>query len=230
MIVARELTKMYGTGSTAVTALASASFTIPAGQRIAILGKSGSGKSTMLNLLGGLDQPTSGSLNVAGVDLASMSRAQLAEYRLTKIGFIFQSFHLVPSRSVVQNVELPLMLAGLSPVERRRRATEALEAVGMGHRLTHRPAELSGGERQRTAVARALVNRPAILLADEPTGNLDSATAKSVMELVLEQVRERQMMLVLVTHDEELAKRTTERILRMTDGRMVSEEVPTLVG
>ncbi|MFO0935693.1 MAG: ABC transporter ATP-binding protein [Gemmataceae bacterium] len=229
MIVARELTKTYGTGSTAVTALDHVSFSVPAGQRIAILGKSGSGKSTILNLLGGLDHATSGTLNVAGVDLAGMNRAQLAEYRLSKIGFIFQSFHLIPSQSVIQNVEVPLMLAGISPSERRTRASAALEAVGMGHRLTHKPAELSGGERQRTAVARALVNRPSILLADEPTGNLDSTTAKSVMQLVLDQVRERQMMLVLVTHDEELAKRSTERILRMSDGHVISDEAPMLV-
>ena len=224
LISARSLTKTYSSGPTMVTALADATFDVPAGQRLAILGKSGSGKSTMLNLLGGLDQPTSGSLAVAGTDLATMSRSQLADYRLTKIGFIFQSFHLVPSRSVIQNVELPLMLAGQSLAERKKHASAALEAVGMGHRLTHRPSELSGGERQRTAIARALVNRPSILLADEPTGNLDSATAKTVIELILDQVRERGMTLILVTHDEELAKRTTERILRMADGRIASDE------
>ena len=224
MIAACELTKTYGSGPTMVTALAAATFSIPAGQRLAILGKSGSGKSTVLNLLGGLDRPTSGSLNVADVDLATMTRTQLADYRLAKIGFIFQSFHLLPSRNVIQNVELPLMLAGVSPSERKKRARDALEAVGMGHRLTHRPSELSGGERQRTAIARALVNRPSILLADEPTGNLDTATAKTVIDLVLNQVRDRGMTLILVTHDEELAKRTTERILRMADGRIASDD------
>lgn len=224
MIFARELTKTYGSGPTMVTALAEATFAVPAGQRLAILGKSGSGKSTVLNLLGGLDRPTSGSLNVADVDLATMTRTQLADYRLTKIGFVFQSFHLVPSRNVIQNVELPLMLAGQSPSERKKRAGEALEAIGMGHRLMHRPSELSGGERQRTAIARALVNRPSILLADEPTGNLDSATAKTVIDLLLKQVRDRGMTLILVTHDEELAKRTTERILRMADGRIASDD------
>jgi ABC-type lipoprotein export system ATPase subunit len=226
MIVARSLTKSYGTGPTAVVALAGASFDIGAGERVAVLGKSGSGKSTMLNLLGGLDRPTSGSLAFDGADLATMTRGQLADYRLSNVGFVFQSFHLLPSDTVRQNVELPLMLAGVSPAERKARATATLDAVGLSHRLTHRPTELSGGERQRVALARSLVNRPRVLLADEPTGNLDSATATVVMRLILDQVRERGMTLILVTHDEELAKRTTDRFIRMADGRIVFGERP----
>ena len=226
MIVARSLTKSYGTGPTAVVALADATFEIAAGERVAVLGKSGSGKSTMLNLLGGLDRPTSGSLAFDGADLAAMTRGQLADYRLVNIGFVFQSFHLLPADSVRQNVELPLMLASVSPGERKARASAALNAVGLNHRLTHRPSELSGGERRRVALARALVNRPRLLLADEPTGNLDSATAAVVMQLILDQVRVRGMTLILVTHDEELAKRTTDRVIRMADGRILPGERP----
>jgi ABC-type lipoprotein export system ATPase subunit len=222
-IIAERLSKSYGHGPTAVTALRDASFTVPAGQRLAILGKSGSGKSTLLNLLGGLDQPTTGQLTVAGQSLGTLSRRQLAEYRRRRIGFVFQSFHLIPSSSVLQNVELPLMLAGMKPGERRRQALAALDAVGMAPRVTHRPAELSGGERQRTAMARAIVHRPELLLADEPTGNLDSQTAGTVMTLIVDQVKTRGMTLILVTHDEELASRTTDRVLRMADGRIVNE-------
>lgn len=227
-IAANALTKVYGTGPTAVSALEAATFAVPAGQRLAVLGKSGSGKSTMLNLLGGLDRPSNGSLVVAGDDLAKFTRRQLADYRLARVGFVFQSFHLIPSQSVIQNVELPLMLAGVSPGERHRRAAETLDLVGMTYRLHHRTTDLSGGERQRTAIARALVNRPQLLLADEPTGNLDSATATVVMELIQQLVRERGMTMILVTHDEELAKRTTDRILRMADGKVISDSTASV--
>ncbi|MCU0702727.1 MAG: ABC transporter ATP-binding protein [Fimbriiglobus sp.] len=220
MITAERLSKTYGSGTSAVPALSDVNFTIAAGERVAILGKSGSGKSTLMNIIGGLDTATNGTLTVAGQHLATLSRRQLADFRLGCIGFIFQSFHLIPSQTVEENVTLPLVLAKVGAGERRRRVQEMLEAVGLGHRIGHRPTQLSGGERQRAAVARALINEPAVLLADEPTGNLDSANATSVMELLLTQVQTRGMTLLLVTHDEELARRHTGRVIRMCDGRV----------
>jgi len=220
LIVAEGLSKVYGTGATAVTALDGVSFTVEPGERIAVLGKSGSGKSTLMNLLGGLDRPTAGHLNVAGHDLYNLSRRQLAEYRLTIVGFVFQSFHLLGSRTAVENVELPLKLAGRPRRERRTIARELLEAVGMNHRADQSPTKLSGGERQRVAVARALANSPRLVLADEPTGNLDTANADAVMALLLAQVRDRGGTLILVTHDDDLAARTADRVLRMRDGRI----------
>jgi len=224
VIAAENVSKVYGSGTSAVAALGGVAFEIPAGQRVAILGKSGSGKSTLMNLIGGLDTPTGGALTVAGKNLGTLTRRQLADYRLESVGFVFQSFHLIGSKSTVENVELPLMLAGRTASDRQRVAREMLEAVGLGHRLGHFPPQLSGGERQRVAVARALVNRPAVLLADEPTGNLDSASAAAVMELLFAQVRDRGMTLVVVTHDEELAKRYAERVIRMADGNILNRE------
>jgi predicted ABC-type transport system involved in lysophospholipase L1 biosynthesis ATPase subunit len=221
MIAAHALSKTYGTGTSAVHALIDLTLSITAGERVAILGKSGSGKSTLMNLIGGLDVPTGGTLTVAGQELGSLSRTQLADYRLTCVGFVFQSFHLIPSQTVEENVGLPLVLAKAGAGERKTRVREVLTAVGLDHRMGHKPTQLSGGERQRTAVARAIINRPRVLLADEPTGNLDSATAGGVMELLFDQVRERGMTLLLVTHDEELARRYTDRTVRMQDGRAV---------
>ncbi len=220
---AAGLTKVYGTGPSAVAALAGVDLVIPRGERVAVVGKSGSGKSTLMNLLGGLDVPSSGELTVDGRRLSALSRRQLAEYRLATVGFVFQSFHLIPTKTALENVELPLLLAGRTPRERREAARALLEAVEMGHRADHVPAKLSGGERQRVAVARALVNQPGLVLADEPTGNLDSASAAAVMDLLLYQARTRGVTLVLVTHDEELAKRTADRVIRMRDGRIVVE-------
>jgi predicted ABC-type transport system involved in lysophospholipase L1 biosynthesis ATPase subunit len=227
IIAARAVEKVYGSGTSAVTALAGVDFDIPAGQRVAILGKSGSGKSTLMNLIGGLDTPTAGALTVAGKSLGGLTRRQLADYRLESVGFVFQSFHLIGSKSAAENVELPLTLAGQPAADRRRVARDMLEAVGLGHRMGHHPPQLSGGERQRVAVARALVNRPAVLLADEPTGNLDSASAAAVMDLLFAQVRDRGMTLVVVTHDEELAKRYAARVIRMADGNILDGE-PTV--
>jgi len=201
-----------------VSVLKGVSFEVPAGERVAVLGKSGSGKSTLLHLIGGLDVPTSGVVEVSGRNLGQLSRNERAEFRLTAVGIIFQAFHLIPNRTALENVELPMTFAAQSRRERRRQAASVLETVGLGHRLRHRPAELSGGERQRVAVARALVNHPQLLLADEPTGNLDSATGTDVMEEILRLVKARGMSLVLVTHDEELAKRSSDRVLHMQDG------------
>ena len=214
LVSTHDLHKSYGS----VHVLRGVSIEIQPGERLAILGKSGSGKSTLLHLLGGLDVPTSGQLRVAGLDLARISRNERAEFRLTTIGVIFQAFHLVPNRTALENVELPMMFAAQSRRARRKRATLALEAVGLGDRLRHRPSELSGGERQRVAVARAMVNRPRLLLADEPTGNLDSSTGAEVMAEIQRQIKLVNAALVLVTHDEDLARRSSDRLLRMQDG------------
>jgi predicted ABC-type transport system involved in lysophospholipase L1 biosynthesis ATPase subunit len=216
------LAKSFGTATATVHALRGVSCAVGRGERVALLGKSGSGKSTLLNLIGGLDRPTAGSVEVEGRDLGRMSGRELARFRRAAVGMIFQSFNLIPSRSALENVELPMIFAGRPPRERRAEARRALEAFGLGERLHHRPTELSGGEMQRVAIARALVNRPAVLLADEPTGNLDSATANDIMALVTEHVRARGTTLVLVTHDEELARGCTDRILRLKDGQFVA--------
>jgi ABC-type lipoprotein export system ATPase subunit len=212
-----DLHKSYGS----VSVLRGVTLDVAPGERVAVLGKSGSGKSTLLHLIGGLDVPTSGQIVVAGKDLGRISRNERAEFRLASVGIIFQAFHLVSNRSAVENVELAMMFAGVPPRQRYKQAATALEAVGLGHRLTHRPAELSGGERQRVAVARALVNRPRLLLADEPTGNLDSATGEEVMAEILRQVDSIGAALMLVTHDEELARRSSDRVLHMQDGVLV---------
>lgn len=220
LVTLDRVSKAYGTTAAPVHALREVTLGVEHGERIALLGRSGSGKSTLLQLLGGLDRPTAGRIGVAGHNLAALSANGLAAYRQSTVGMIFQAFHLVASRTAEQNVELPLIFAGRPRRDRRAAARAALGAVGLGHRLTHLPAELSGGERQRVAIARALVNRPALLLADEPTGNLDSATAAEVMGLVLDRVRTDGMTLILVTHDEELAGRAAERIVRLSDGRL----------
>lgn len=212
-----ELYKSYGS----VSVLRGVSLDVAPGERVAVLGKSGSGKSTLLHLIGGLDVPTSGQIVVAGRDLGQISRNERAEFRLACVGIIFQAFHLIPNRSAMENVELPMVFAAVPAHQRRRQAAAALEAVGLGHRLKHRPAELSGGERQRVAVARALVNRPQLLLADEPTGNLDSATGADVIAEILRQVKTIGAALVLVTHDEDLAARSSDQVLHMQDGVLV---------
>jgi putative ABC transport system ATP-binding protein len=215
-----DLAKSYTTGAAPVFALRGVTFDVVRGERVALLGKSGSGKSTLLNLLGGLDRPTAGDLQVAGRDLSSLSSRELARFRSASVGMIFQSFNLIPSRTALQNVELPMIFAGLSRQERCAEAQRALEAVGLGERLHHLPSQLSGGENQRVAIARALVNRPQVLLADEPSGNLDSTTAREVMTLIRDHVRAHGATLVLVTHDEELAALCTDRIVRLKDGRL----------
>jgi predicted ABC-type transport system involved in lysophospholipase L1 biosynthesis ATPase subunit len=220
IVRATGLTKTYGR-SAAVHALRGIALEIRRGERIGLLGKSGSGKSTLLNLLGALDSPTSGSIEVCGRQLHALHSQHLARYRLETVGMVFQSFNLIPSRTALENVELPLIFAGKAPRRRREIAVQALERVGLKERLGHRPAELSGGEQQRVAIARALVNEPAILLADEPTGNLDSGTAGEILQLLNDHLLARGTTLVMVTHDEELARRTTDRILRLHDGQLV---------
>jgi predicted ABC-type transport system involved in lysophospholipase L1 biosynthesis ATPase subunit len=225
LVTTLEVTKTYGKSADRVDALRGVNVAIHRGERVALLGRSGSGKSTLLNLLGGLDRPTSGQIRVGDHNLAELSSANLARYRLKAVGMIFQAFHLIPSRTALQNVELPLLFAGTAPAERRVAARKVLDEVGLSHRLKHRPAELSGGERQRVALARALVNNPDLLLADEPTGNLDTATAGEVIDVLLAHVRNRGASLLLVTHDEALARRSSDRILHMADGKIVSEAI-----
>ncbi len=211
----RNVTRSFGP---TVTALHGVSLEVQRGERLVILGKSGSGKSTLLNLLAGLDRPTSGSIEIDGRDLATMNSRELAEHRLRRVGMIFQAFHLIPTRTALQNVELPLVFAEVPARQRRERASQALAAVGLGERLGHYPAQLSGGEAQRVAIARALINEPALVLADEPTGNLDSTTARRVIDLLLEQISRLRATFILVTHDEELARSTARRTLRLQDG------------
>jgi predicted ABC-type transport system involved in lysophospholipase L1 biosynthesis ATPase subunit len=197
------------------------SFEIHHGERIGLLGKSGSGKSTLLHLLGGLDRPTAGQVRVGDDDLSRLGSRELASYRLFKVGMIFQAFNLIPSKTALENVELPMIFAGLSKRHRLRNAADALEAVGLAGRLNHRPAELSGGEQQRVAIARALVNRPQLLLADEPTGNLDSDTTAGIVDLLNAHLDRHGTAMLMVTHDEELAQRCAHRLLRLRDGQLV---------
>ena len=221
LIHVRDLVKQYSADSTSIPVLQGINLTIPEGERIALLGKSGCGKSTLLNLIGGLDVPTSGSVEIRGKDLAKLNANDRATYRLKTVGMIFQAFYLIPSQTAWENVELPMIFAGIPRLNRKEMAREALEAVGLGHRLNHFPNQLSGGERQRVAIARALVNQPEILLADEPTGNLDSTTGKEIIDLLMTHLDRHQSTLILVTHDEELARRCATRMLRMNDGRIV---------
>ena len=217
---ARRLTKVYGRGDSLVCALNEVDFEVADGERVALVGRSGSGKTTLLNLLAGLDRPTKGALEVGGQRIENLNSQELAVYRNSKIGVVFQSFQLLPNRTAQQNVEVPLLLGGIKARERRARAMSAIERVGLGHRAAHLPAELSGGEQQRIAIARAIVSQPQLLLADEPTGNLDSANAERVMELILEVAREKSAALILITHDRQLAADVATRVHELKDGRL----------
>ncbi len=223
IILASDASKTYGVGGTTVHALRGVDLAVGRGERVALLGKSGSGKSTLLNLIGGLDRPTGGTIRVVGHDLHGMRPEAMARFRLAAVGMIFQSYNLIGSRTAAENVELPMVFAGRPKRERRAAAREALGAVGLGERAGHRPNQLSGGERQRVAIARALVNRPEVLLADEPTGNLDSATAREVLGLLLDHIARNGTTLILVTHDEDLARVAADRVVRLKDGRIVEE-------
>ena len=216
-----RLTRRYVMGDSVVTALDGVSLEIGERETVAILGRSGSGKSTLLNLLGGLDRPTAGEVYVGKRRLAELSDDELAEYRRTGVGLIFQFFNLVPSLCASENIELPLVLAGLPRPERKRRAAELLERVGLVSRGSHRPSELSGGEQQRVAIARALAHDPPFLLADEPTGNLDTRTADDIIAL-LTGLKDR--TLIIVTHDRTLAAEHTRRIIELGDGKVVSDD------
>jgi putative ABC transport system ATP-binding protein len=216
-----NVTRVFQVGDSEVRALDGVSLSVKRGESIALMGPSGSGKSTLLNVLGCLDTPTSGRYVLDGEAVEKLSEDQLADVRQRKIGFVFQAYHLVARMSAARNVELPMIFAAIAPPERRRRAQEALESVGLSHRLTHRPDQLSGGERQRVAIARATAMRPSILLADEPTGNLDSKSGAEILS-VLQRLNAAGLTLVIVTHDPRVAERAG-RLLRMRDGRFVEE-------
>lgn len=223
MISLREVTRTFEVGDSRVNAVDRVTLDIPRGDYVSIMGPSGSGKSTLLNLIALLDRPTSGNYRFDGRDVVGLDDDALAAVRRASIGFIFQFFHLITRLTAAQNVELPLTLAGMPPAERRERVAEALAIMGLSDRATHRPAELSGGQRQRVAIARATVTAPALLLADEPTGNLDSASGAQVVELLERLHREHGMTLLVVTHDAELGRRARRRI-RMVDGRVDRDE------
>jgi putative ABC transport system ATP-binding protein len=222
MIVVKHVTLRLPAGGQMVTILDDVSLEIPATQRVAIVGPSGSGKSTLLGLIAGLDGPTQGSIVLDGVDITTLSEREMARYRRQKIGYIFQSFHLIPTLTALENVAVPLELCGERAA--RKRAEELLAMVGLRERRNHYPVQLSGGEQQRVAVARAFACRPSILLADEPTGNLDSSTGRQVIELLLSLNRTHGSTLVLVTHDPSLASHA-ERIVTLRDGRIESDRL-----
>ncbi len=223
LIDIRDITKVYEMGQEQVHALSGVTLGVARGEYVAIMGPSGSGKSTLMNLIGCLDTPTSGSYVLNGREVATMTDDELAAIRNQEIGFVFQTFNLLPRTNALQQVELPLVYSGLPRRERRERAVQALEAVGLADRMSHQPNELSGGQRQRVAVARALINNPSILLADEPTGNLDSQTGGEIMSL-FEQLNARGNTIVLVTHEEDIASHA-RRIVRLRDGK-VREDMP----
>jgi putative ABC transport system ATP-binding protein len=222
-IWARDVSRHYTMGPAVIPAVEQVSLEVATGEFAALLGPSGSGKSTLLHLIGGLDRPTSGSIEVAGQELARLSSEELARYRRHTVGMVFQTFNLIATLPVFDNVELPLRLSEVDRAERRARVDEALGRVHLTARRNHRPSELSGGEQQRVALARALVNRPALLLADEPTGNLDSRTGEEIMELIAELNQKLGMTVVLVTHERPLAERFVRRMIFMADGRVVGD-------
>jgi putative ABC transport system ATP-binding protein len=227
MISIQDLTKTYWMGDVEVNALQGVSFTVYDGELVAIMGPSGSGKSTLMNILGCLDQPTSGSYQIDEEEVADMNEVALSDIRNRKIGFVFQSFNLLPKLSAFSNVELPMLYAGgYSAKERKERAISSLEAVGLGTRLHHKPKELSGGQQQRVAIARALVNEPAMILADEPTGNLDSKSSVEIMGIFQQLNIEQGITIIFVTHEPDVAEHT-HRILHIRDG-LLESDLPVL--
>ncbi|MFD4156160.1 ABC transporter ATP-binding protein [Streptomyces hydrogenans] len=222
LLVATGVRKIYRTGSVAVTALLDLDLLVRHGEMVAVMGPSGSGKTTLLNCLSGLDDIDGGRVEVDGHDLFAMSDAARTEHRAHTMGFVFQAFNLIPVFSAVENVELPLLLVGTRPREARRRALDMLDRVGLGHRVEHRPSEMSGGEQQRVTIARALSGSPAIVWADEPTGNLDSAMADQIMDLLCELNQDEGQTIVLVTHDSAIGARVP-RLIRMRDGQLVDD-------
>lgn len=222
-----SLVRHYTLGHSTIRAVDGISLTIKKGDFTALLGASGSGKSTLMNLIAGLDRPTAGSIVVEGKELARLESGQLAQYRRHTVGMVFQSFNLVPTMTLIENVELPMRFAEVDRGERRTRVEEALRSVGLSGRLEHRPSEMSGGEQQRAALARALVNRPKILLADEPTGNLDSKTGTEIMELIRGLNRQMGMTVIMVTHERSLAERYANRLISLGDGKLLGESANT---
>ena len=218
-----RVSRHYSAGAGVIRAVDGVTMDVPAGEFLALLGSSGSGKSTLLNLIAGLDRPTEGSIVVQDRDLAQMSAEELANYRRHTVGMVFQSFNLIPTMTVAENVELPMRFAEVDRGEREPRVRDALTRVGLTARLDHRPSELSGGEQQRVAIARALVNRPSLLLADEPTGNLDSKTGDKILNLIREINQSSGATVVMITHERALAERFAHRIVFLSDGKLVTE-------
>jgi putative ABC transport system ATP-binding protein len=223
-IHAEALCRHYRMGETVIRAVDGVSLEVRGGEFVALLGTSGSGKSSVLNLIAGLDRPTSGSVVVQGRDLAKLSREELAQYRLRTVGMVFQSFNLIASMTLAENVELPMRFAEVDRAKRDALAREALTRVGLQARMNHRPSELSGGEQQRAALARALINRPQLLLADEPTGNLDSRTGTEIMNMIHDFNQQMGMTIVMVTHERALAERYAQRMIFLADGKVVGDE------
>ncbi len=221
LIEIRDIYKIYNPGENEVRALDGINLTVEHGEFLAIVGQSGSGKSTLMNMLGLLDIPTSGTYTLDGVDTANMTDDELSEIRNKQIGFIFQGFNLIPSLTAVENVELPLVYRGMKKEERNKLALEALERVGLSHRLDHLPKQMSGGQQQRVAIARAVAARPPIILADEPTGNLDSHSGIEVMK-ILHELHEEGRTVILITHDNDIANEAT-RVIRIQDGQVISD-------
>jgi lipoprotein-releasing system ATP-binding protein len=221
IIECRQLAKEFADGSLKTKVLNDINLTVNKGDRLAIVGSSGSGKSTLLHLLGGLDQPTSGDVMINGNDINKLSVNKLSQLRNQSLGFVYQFHHLLPEFSAVENVAIPLVISGLSPAQAQQKSEDLLNKVGLGHRLQHKPSELSGGERQRAALARALITEPDCLLADEPTGNLDSRTAESIFDLILELNQTLGTALIIVTHDKTLAARM-DTTLTLTDGQFIA--------
>ncbi|MDX6559635.1 MAG: putative transport system ATP-binding protein [Blastocatellia bacterium] len=224
LIETQEVTRVYQMGTNLVTALDHVNVSLNEGEFVAIQGTSGSGKSTLLNLLGGLDRPTTGEVVFDSKPLGPLTKTQMARYRRDSVGMIFQNFNLITTMTAAENVRLALAFGGVRGTERRQRAGELLERVGLKDRMDHRPLELSGGEQQRVAIARALANRPRVLLADEPTGNLDSTRAHELLTLLREMVEHEGLTVLLVTHDHELASSFADRIIMMKDGKVVSSQ------
>ena len=224
LLSAQSVTREYRLGGSTVCAVSDVSLSVAGGEFVALLGSSGSGKSTLLNLLAGLDRPTSGAILVQGRNLAQLSPIELARYRRQTAAMVFQSFNLLPRMTLEENVELPLRLEEVDRHERSARVTEALERVGLAQRRHHRPSELSGGEQQRGAIARALVNRPRVLFADEPTGNLDSKNGDHILELLHELQSVLRMTIVMVTHERPLAERYAQRLVILSDGKLISDQ------
>src|SRR6202011_4817437 len=219
-----DLCRHYRMGETLIRAVDGISLQVRSGEFVALLGSSGSGKSSMLNLIAGLERPTSGTVLVQDRDLAQLSREELAKYRLHVVGMVFQSFNLIASMTLAENVELPLRFAEVDRSKRQNRVREALDRVGLRARMNHRPSELSGGEQQRAALARAFINRPQLLLADEPTGNLDSRTGTEIMNLVRDLNRQLEMTVVMVTHERALAERYAQRLIFLADGKLIGDQ------
>lgn len=224
LVRTQDLTKAYISGRVRFFALSGVTLSVKSGRFLAVTGVSGSGKSTLMNLLGGLDSPTSGSVVVDGKNISELDKKELALYRRYQVGMVFQSFNLISSYTALENVGFPLLFSGVSKKERNRRAAQMLDKVDLASRSNHRPAELSGGEQQRMAVARALINQPKILLADEPTGNLDSKTAKQIMQILADLNKNQNLTIIMISHEENLVREYAQDVVRLQDGKVIEQQ------